>query len=233
MPAYFHNTIITSVYGPDGPHLHQLAVLFAVTAISTLLDPTLMPLAPTPREYHETAYSCLVAGKFFTDTTLDSLITLSLIGTYLLNADDKKSPDANFAVFGLGLRLAIIAGYHRDPALMYPDIPLDEMDQRRRVFHEILASDRLHVSRSLNTRLDAETWPPVYARSTSQFDRYKPLRYQAPIRRRSKGLLCVEVDGRRSDLTSCQLLDFNSYTALHHASGYRRWDPEDVTRVTG
>lgn len=145
MPAYFHSSILTSVYDSSGPHPHQLGVLFAVTAISTLLDPTLCTPSATPREYHETAYACLAAGKFFTDTTLDSLITLSLIGTYTLNADDKRSPDANFAIFGLGLRLAIIAGYHRDPALLYQDISVDEMDQRRRIFHELLASDRLHV----------------------------------------------------------------------------------------
>jgi hypothetical protein len=87
----------------------------------------------------------LIASKVFTETSTDSLIALSFIGTFLLNTDDKRSPDANFAVFGLALRLAIIAGYHRDPALLYPDITLDEMDQRRRIFHELLASDRLHV----------------------------------------------------------------------------------------
>lgn len=153
LPVYFLDTILAAVYDSAGPHPHQLAVLFAVTAISTLLEPNLCPASSTPREYHETAYSCLVAGKFFTDTTLDSLITLSLIGTYTLNADDKKSPDANFAVFGLGLRLAIIAGYHRDPALLYQDISLDEMDQRRRIFHELLASDRLHVCPNSSDRL--------------------------------------------------------------------------------
>lgn len=146
LPGYFYDTIIPAVYDSAGPHPHQLAVLFSITAISTLLDPSLLPNGPAPREYHETAYACLVAGKFFTDTTLDSLITMSFLGTYLLNTDDKKSPDANFAVFGIGLRLAIIAGYHRDPALLYQDIPLEEMDRRRRVFHELLASDRLHVS---------------------------------------------------------------------------------------
>jgi hypothetical protein len=145
LPAYFNGTLLPSIYGPAGPSPPQLAVLFAMIAISTLLDPSILPPSTDSREYHETAWACLIAGKVFTETSTDSLIALSFIGTFLLNTDDKRSPDANFAVFGLALRLAIIAGYHRDPALLYPDITLDEMDQRRRIFHELLASDRLHV----------------------------------------------------------------------------------------
>lgn len=146
LPAYFLETILPAIYGSGGPSPAQLAVLLSMTAISTLLEPTIFSLPARSREYHETAWACLIAGKVFTETSIDSLIALSLIGTYLLNTDDKRSPDANFAIFGLGQRLAIIAGYHRDPALLYPDIALDEMDQRRRIFHELLASDRLHAS---------------------------------------------------------------------------------------
>jgi len=122
--------------------------MFALTSAVLVLDPSsavASKLQYSSREYLDTAWACLVAGKMFTHTTLESLVALSFIGACLLNADDKKSPDGNFAVFGLAVRLAVIAGYHRDPSLLHQEMPLEEMDARRRIWYELLSSDRLHV----------------------------------------------------------------------------------------
>lgn len=145
-PKFFHERILETVYSPAGPNPHQLAVLFGLTASVLVLNPS-SPLKErlSKKPYLDTAWQCLVCGNMFTTITLESLITLALVGLCLLNADDRDSPDANFAVFGLGVRLAIIAGYHRDPALLRLDMPVEEMDARRRIWHELLASDRLHV----------------------------------------------------------------------------------------
>jgi hypothetical protein len=157
--SFFLDTILSSVYGSEGPHPHHLAVLLSTLAVTKLFDeetPESSTVA-SARECHQAAYACLVAGKFYTNTTLSSLVSLQQIGTFMLNSDDRHLPDGNFAVYGLAVRLAIIAGYHRgefhpnptmlipDPATIHRPMNLEEMDMRRRIWHELLASDRLHV----------------------------------------------------------------------------------------
>jgi hypothetical protein len=158
--SFFLDTILSSVYGPEGPHPHNLAVLLSTLAVTKLFDEEILTssTAASARECHQAAYACLVAGKFYTNTTLSSLVSLQQIGTFMLNSDDRHLPDGNFAVYGLAIRLAIIAGYHRgefrtnspmlisDPATIHRPMNLEEMDMRRRIWHELLASDRLHVS---------------------------------------------------------------------------------------
>lgn len=151
-PAFFDAHILPGLYdAPSGPSAHHLAVLFAIIAATLTLDSGTsgvrqrLPSTSATRYLH-TSWALLMCGNVFTSTTLESLLAIALIGLCLLNADDKKSPDGSFALFGLGVRLAVIAGYHRDPALLYADMSVEEMDARRRIWHELLASDRLHVS---------------------------------------------------------------------------------------
>lgn len=142
-PAFF-DTVLSSVYdSPEGAHAHDLAVLFAMQALAMLFDSGITS-AFQGIDYHQTAYSCLVAGNFYTETTLSSLVCLHLLGSFLINSDDKRLPDGIFAIVGLGVRLATIAGYHREPAP--GSIGQDELDWRRRVWHELLALERVHVS---------------------------------------------------------------------------------------
>ena len=146
----FMDRILPSVYGSTNiPRPDQLAVCLSVFAAVLTLDPNCAAandVHGSADEYVDMTWSCLSAGKFFTNTTIEDLIVLSMLGLCVLNSDDKKSPDSNFSLFGLAIRLAVIAGYHRDPALIYPDMPAEEMDARRRIWHELLGSDRLHVS---------------------------------------------------------------------------------------
>lgn len=148
--SYFHSRVLPAIYSNNAsPRPDQVAVLLSLIGLTATLDPSTQlarNLPASARTYVDSSWTCLVAGRLFTDTTLEALITLSILGACLLNADDKRSPDANFAIFGLAMRLCIIAGYHRDPALIHPDMPLEEMDARRRIWHELLGSDRLHVS---------------------------------------------------------------------------------------
>lgn len=158
--SFFLDTILSSVYGPEGPHPHHLAVLLSTLAVTKLFDEETLTSSTvaSARDCHQAAYACLVAGKFYTNTTLSSLVSLQQIGTFMLNSDDRHLPDGNFAVYGLAIRLAIIAGYHRgksrpkssmlisDPATINRPMSLEQMDMRRRIWYELLASDRLHVS---------------------------------------------------------------------------------------
>lgn len=141
--SYFMDKIIHGIYeSGDGAHAHELAVLFATKAMSELFRPT--PGSPySPQDYHELSYACLVAGKFYTETTTASLISLHLLANFFINSDDRKMVDAIFAIIGMAMRLAVIAGYHRDRP--YRDLPREELDQRRRIWYELLAVERVHV----------------------------------------------------------------------------------------
>ncbi|KAL1410464.1 hypothetical protein Q8F55_004475 [Vanrija albida] len=147
-PAFFAARTLPALYdAPAGPQPHQLALFFALAAATLTLDASSGLRAKLPGSsgrYLSTAWACLVTGNVFTSTTLESLIAIALIGLCLLNSEDKRSPDGSFALFGLGVRLGVIAGYHRDPALLYTDMSVEDMDARRRIWHELLASDRLH-----------------------------------------------------------------------------------------
>ncbi len=147
MTPGFFDTVLASVYdSPEGAHPHDLAVLFATQAMTMLFDAGAAASAPGFQavDYHQTAYSCLVAGNFYTETTLSSLVCLHLLGSFLINSDDKRLPDGIFPIIGLAVRLAVIAGYHRDAAPTH--LSQAEVDWRRRIWHELLALERVHVS---------------------------------------------------------------------------------------
>lgn len=149
MTPGFFDTVLASVYdSAEGAHPHDLAVLFATQAMTMLFDadPSAAASEFEAVDYHQTAYSCLVAGNFYTETTLSSLVCLHLLGSFLLNSDDKRLPDGIFPIIGLAARLAIIAGYHRDAV---GDLTADEIDWRRRIWHEILALERVHCLTAL------------------------------------------------------------------------------------
>ena len=141
--TFFLQRIIPNIYDlADGAHAHDLAVLFAVKAMSELFKPT--PGSPyAPQDYHELSYACLVAGKFYTETTTASLISLHLLANFFINSDDRKMVDAIFAIIGMAMRLAVIAGYHRDTP--YGHLSREDLDQRRRIWFELLAVERVHV----------------------------------------------------------------------------------------
>ncbi|BEJ11880.1 hypothetical protein CspHIS471_0203400 [Cutaneotrichosporon sp. HIS471] len=150
MTPSFFDTVLASVYdSPEGAHPHDLAVLFATQAMTMLFDADAAAAAPGFQavDYHQTAYSCLVAGNFYTETTLSSLVCLHLLGSFLINSDDKRLPDGIFPIIGLAVRLAVIAGYHRDAAPTH--LSPSEIDWRRRVWHELLALERVHCLTAL------------------------------------------------------------------------------------
>lgn len=112
--------IIPGVYDSTiGVHPHHLAVLFAVTALALRFSTDqsrhdwLNVRSIPALTFHETSYACLVAGNFYTDISVACLIALHLVGAFLLNSGDIKSPNAIFGIIGAAVRLAVIAGYHR------------------------------------------------------------------------------------------------------------------------
>jgi len=185
--TFFLQRIIPNIYdSADGAHAHDLAVLFAVKAMSELFKPT--PGSPyAPQDYHELSYACLVAGKFYTETTTASLISLHLLANFFINSDDRKMVDAIFAIIGMAMRLAVIAGYHRDTP--YGHLSREDLDQRRRIWFELLAVERVHVSPS--TGLWVGLMILVFTVFTAWINQCESLRRFIPDRCSSRWVLCL------------------------------------------
>ncbi|WWC63074.1 uncharacterized protein I303_105673 [Kwoniella dejecticola CBS 10117] len=122
----------------------QLAVLFAVLAIGCLFDPDLPPHSDQAQKFDDLSMSCLTAAEFMTNTSVPSLISLHLHCCFLLN-DSRPRTDEIYVLVGLALRLATMAGFHRDGT--WWDLPQGEVDARRRVWWEILTLERVNSNR--------------------------------------------------------------------------------------
>lgn len=108
---YFAKYVVPSIYDqPDGAHPHDLAVLFGIMALKTLFEPGEQHPAA---DFQELAWTCLVAGHFFTEITLHSLIACFLVCQFLVNSNDRRTLPGISPMISLTLRLAIIQGYHR------------------------------------------------------------------------------------------------------------------------
>ncbi|ORY27005.1 fungal-specific transcription factor domain-domain-containing protein [Naematelia encephala] len=141
--------IVLEVYGSmDGQgasrKASQLAVLFAVLAIGCLFDDNLAAHSEQARRFDNLALTCLNADDFLTNISVTSLTCLHLHCCYLLNDDHPRTGEI-YALVGLALRLATIAGFHRDG--IWWQLPPREADARRRVWWEILTLERINSNR--------------------------------------------------------------------------------------
>ncbi|WWC90917.1 uncharacterized protein L201_005855 [Kwoniella dendrophila CBS 6074] len=141
----FHNsTGIGSSSGSAIKNGAQLGVLFSILAIGCLFDPDLPPHSSQAQTFDDLAVSCLTAAEFMTNTSLSTLICLHLHCCFLLN-DARPRTDEIYVLVGLALRLATMAGFHRDGT--WWDLPQGEVDARRRIWWEILTLERVNSNR--------------------------------------------------------------------------------------
>ena len=79
-------------------------------------------------------------------------VAIHLHCCFLLNWREPRT-DEIYALVGLALRLAVIAGFHRDGT--WWQLAQRESDARRRIWWEILTLERINVSESMsNISLD-------------------------------------------------------------------------------
>ncbi|KAK4684312.1 hypothetical protein P7C73_g5876, partial [Tremellales sp. Uapishka_1] len=136
--------IYTTITRRPNKRASQLALLYAVLAVACLFDPELPPHSTQAHLYDSLSLTCLGADDFLVNSSTASLACLHLHCCFLLN-DDRPRTDEIYAIVGLALRLATIAGFHRDG--IWWEIPQREADGRRRVWWELLTLERINSNR--------------------------------------------------------------------------------------
>ena len=86
------------------------------------------------------------------DTLIRRRVSLHLHCCFLIN-DDRPRTEEIYAIVGLALRLAIIAGFHKDGS--WWGLPEDEANARRRIWWEILTLERINVRPAHQMNTDA------------------------------------------------------------------------------
>ncbi|KAE8540859.1 hypothetical protein D1P53_002211 [Cryptococcus gattii VGV] len=120
-------------------HPQELALLFIVFAMGARysLESTLDE-APGA-EYLPLAKACLAKGDFMAHNTLPGVQALVIMAFYNLEAEDGRSGDSAWPLFGLAMRIIQAMGLHRDGQRW--GLPEHIIEERRRVFWESYSAD--------------------------------------------------------------------------------------------
>lgn len=92
---------------PAHPHPHKLSVLFMVLSLGVLFDTRLPPFHPSARKYYSCAWAALSLSNFTDINTLESLVSLHLMGNFLVNRMNGQHADSFYALAGLAMRIAV------------------------------------------------------------------------------------------------------------------------------
>ncbi|OWZ45798.1 hypothetical protein C361_02913 [Cryptococcus neoformans Tu259-1] len=120
-------------------HPQELALLFIVFAMGARysLESTLDE-APD-LEYLPLAQACLAKGDFMAHNTLAGVQALVIMAFYNLEAEDGRSGDSAWPLFGLAMRIIQAMGLHRDGQRW--GLPDHIIEERRRIFWESYSAD--------------------------------------------------------------------------------------------
>lgn len=132
---------------PEGPiddHLrsHQLALMFMVLAIGSLMDIKRPAYNIEAERYHQLARASLFQSPIFEEPTISAVQTLYLMAFYLFLAERHGTGvGSRWALMGLTVKLGISMGLHRDAGRWKVDF--SEIQRRREAFWEIYSYDLL------------------------------------------------------------------------------------------
>ncbi|ORX39541.1 fungal-specific transcription factor domain-domain-containing protein [Kockovaella imperatae] len=122
----------------------QLAMIFGLISVGCLFDASVPSHSDEAKSYSMLSLHCLGIANFLTHTSTACLVSLHLYCCFLIN-EDRPRVDEIFAIVGLALRLATIAGFHKDGSRW--GLPGAEVDARRRIWWEILTLERINANR--------------------------------------------------------------------------------------
>ncbi|KIM31058.1 hypothetical protein M408DRAFT_275255 [Serendipita vermifera MAFF 305830] len=165
-PIYGGNSVITD---------EQVAILYIVLAINKLLDPLLPPSNNEAIQYYHLSRASIALGEdLFQSKSLLTIIYLQMLGFYNMAVYD---PDKAWVAISMAIRLAQMAGLHRDNKQWdaYPK----QAEKRRRLWWDlvcfevgnafVVARPRSITSKHFDTKLprddEDEGKPPSFNRA--------------------------------------------------------------------
>ncbi|KAG8876521.1 hypothetical protein FS842_006006 [Serendipita sp. 407] len=135
-------SMVRTLYDPSVAPLapHRLAIIFAVFALTTLVDQHPRPVWRSSHTYSLLARAALgVESIFGTTATLATVQALSLLSLWYQLSDDSGDPSKSWGCLGLTFKVAQSIGLHRDGKIW--NLGEEEAQDRRRVFWELQAVD--------------------------------------------------------------------------------------------
>ncbi|KAI0820381.1 fungal-specific transcription factor domain-containing protein [Trametes gibbosa] len=127
----------------DDPLLsHQLALLYMILAIGSLMDTTRPAYNVEAEKYHQLSRAALFQSPIFEEPTLTAVQSLYLMAFYLFLSERHGSGvGSRWAFMGLAVKLGVSMGLHRDAGKWH--ISNDEVQRRRESFWELYSYDLL------------------------------------------------------------------------------------------
>lgn len=139
--VYWEDYFIAA-YATDSNNGTKLACVYIILALGSLFDPS----APSSfnaaaNQYFLLSQTALSASRFLSQNTLAGAQTIQLSGNFLFNTHKlQDGGETFFALLGLGLRMAVTMGLHRDGSKW--GLAQPELDSRRLLFYELMSLDR-------------------------------------------------------------------------------------------
>ncbi|TFY55189.1 hypothetical protein EVJ58_g8404 [Rhodofomes roseus] len=127
----------------DDPLLsHQLALMFMVFAIGSLMDLSRPAYNAEAEKYHQLARAALFQSPVFEEPTLSAVQALYLMAFYLFLCERHGTGvGTRWAFMGLAVKLSVSMGLHRDAGRW--NLELTDIQRRRETFWEVYSYDLL------------------------------------------------------------------------------------------
>ncbi|PVG02745.1 hypothetical protein CPB86DRAFT_539882 [Serendipita vermifera] len=137
----FRRMILDPIYSPGHTaNDQQVAILFINMALCVLADPTRPMYHPdSHRYYHLSRVSMSLGEDILQSHSLYAVQYLALFSNFNLMIDDPNGPNRAWGALGLAVRLAQMAGLHRDNEQWdkYPE----QAEYRRRIWWDLVSCE--------------------------------------------------------------------------------------------
>ncbi|KAG8719634.1 hypothetical protein FRC08_002362 [Ceratobasidium sp. 394] len=141
--SQFIETIFNRMYrtptNVDACSAHQYSVMFGILAVGVQLNTDLPPYHQDAEQYHMLARAALALDCCSENTTVASIQAILLMCYFCQLTDNKNSPMHHWSLIGLGMKLAVGIGLHRDGKRW--DLDPAEAELRRALWWELRTFD--------------------------------------------------------------------------------------------
>ena len=123
------------------PTAQRMALVVMALALGALFSPSRTHTSTLPQHLYHASRQLLDYGLYLRHFTLAGVQTLHLAVSFLANTRDSFMAQEGWVLLGTAGRLSQAQGLHIDGSKW--KLPAEELEARRRVFHELLTYDRL------------------------------------------------------------------------------------------